>query len=308
MPVRFSPSQDVTLKGDGEPQTESIAFNIGDAGPKTLEVSVQPVSGEENQQNNTISRVVNVENRKPKILYFDGEEQWEYKFIRRAVQDYPDLGIELASIDRVTENKLLTQLDLAPSVGRNDLADGFPGKPEELFQFQAVIIGSAEANYFTATQQQLIRDFVDKRGGGLLFTGGRYALSDGGYQSSPMADLMPTRLPANRGTFHRVQTPVETDAAGGAEHDLPPRRRSRQEPRALENHTPARRLPGYRRPQTGRHHTADIATSGQERNSAPGHRELRPRPHRCNGNLRELALEDVGSITRIARTLHSGSS
>ena len=207
-------SQDVTLKADGEPQSESIAFNVGEAGPKTLDISVHPVAGEQNTQNNAISRVVNVENRKPKILYFDGEEQWEYKFIRRAVQDYPDLGIELASIDRVTENKLLTQLDLAPSLGKHDLADGFPTKAEDLFPFQAVIIGSSEANYFTATQQQLIRDFVDKRGGGLLFTGGRHALSDGGYQSSPMADLMPTKLPASAGTFHRVQTPVELTPQG----------------------------------------------------------------------------------------------
>jgi len=207
-------SQDVTLKADGEPQTESIAFNVGEAGPKTLDISVLPAAGEQNTQNNAISRVVNVENRKPKILYFDGEEQWEYKFIRRAVQDYPDLGIELASIDRVTENKLLTQLDLAPSLGKNDLADGFPAKAEDLFPFQAVIIGSTEANYFTATQQQLIRDFVDKRGGGLLFTGGRHALSDGGYQSSPMNDLMPTKLPASAGTFHRAQTPVELTAQG----------------------------------------------------------------------------------------------
>jgi uncharacterized membrane protein len=207
-------SQDIALKADGVPQTESIAFNVGEAGPKTLDISVEPVSGEENTQNNTISRVVNVENRKPKILYFDGEEQWEYKFIRRAVQDYPDLGIELASIDRVTENKLLTQLDLAPSLKKDDLADGFPSKAEDLFAFQAVIIGSTEANYFTATQQQLIRDFVDKRGGGLLFTGGRHALSDGGYQSSPLVDLMPTKLPVSSGTFHRVQTPVELTAQG----------------------------------------------------------------------------------------------
>ena len=207
-------SQDVTFKADGEPQTESVAFNVGDAGPKTLDIAVLPVSGEENTQNNSISRVVDVENRKPKILYFDGEEQWEFKFIRRAVQDYPDLGIELATIDRVTENKLLTQFDLAPSMGRNDLADGFPAKPEELFPFQAVIIGSTEANYFTATQQQLIKDFVDKRGGGLLFTGGRFALSEGGYQSSPMADLMPTKLPASKGTFHRVKTPVELTPQG----------------------------------------------------------------------------------------------
>jgi uncharacterized membrane protein len=205
-------SQDVTLKADGQSQTESVAFNVGDAGPKTLDISVQPVSGEENPQNNTVSRVVNVENRKPRILYFDGEEQWEFKFIRRAVEDYPDLGIELAAMDRTTENKILR---LFPSsMNEHDLEEGFPTKAEELFPFQALIIGSTEANYFTATQQQLIKDFVDKRGGGVLFTGGRYALAEGGYQNSPMADLIPTKLPASKGTFHRVQTPVELTPQG----------------------------------------------------------------------------------------------
>src|SRR5664279_4029887 len=205
-------SQDVTLKADGESQTESVAFNVGDAGPKTLEISVQAVSGEENKQNNAITRVVNVENKKPRILYFDGEEQWEYKFIRRAVDDYPDLGIELASMDRTTENKILRQFPA--SMGQKDLEEGFPAKPEELFPFQALIIGSTEANYFTATQQQLIKDFVDRRGGGVLFTGGRYAFSEGGYQSSPLADLMPTRLPAGKGNFHRIFTPVELTPQG----------------------------------------------------------------------------------------------
>ena len=205
-------SQEVTLKADGESQTEAVAFNVGDAGPKTLDIAVQPVSGEENAQNNTIARVVDVENRKPRILYFDGEEQWEFKFIRRAVEDYPDLGIELAAMDRTTENKILR---LFPAgMNEHDLEEGFPAKAEELFPFQALIIGSTEANYFTATQQQLIKDFVNKRGGGVLFTGGRFALAEGGYQSSPLADLIPTKLPPAKGTFHRVQTPVELTPQG----------------------------------------------------------------------------------------------
>jgi uncharacterized membrane protein len=205
-------SQDVTLKADGEPQTESVAFNVGDAGPKTLEIGVQPVAGETNNLNNAVTRVVDVESRKPRILYFEGEPRWEYKFIRRAVEDYPDLGIELASMVRTTENKFLRQFPR--SMGEHDLEDGFPAKPEELFPFQAVIIGSVEANYFTATQQQLIRDYVDRRGGGVLFLAGRYTLSDGGYPSSPLADLVPTRLPAGKGTFHRAFTSVELTPQG----------------------------------------------------------------------------------------------
>jgi uncharacterized membrane protein len=205
-------SQEVTLKGDGEPQTEPVAFNVGDAGPKTLEIGVQPVPGEENILNNSIIRVVNVENRKPRILYFEGEVQWELKFIRRAVEDYPDLGIELAAMARTTENGILRLFP--PGMGQHDLENGFPAKAEELFPFQAIIISSSEANYFTATQQQLIRDFVDKRGGGLLFLGGRFAFSEGGYQSSALADLMPTKLPVGKGFFHRVFTPVELTPQG----------------------------------------------------------------------------------------------
>jgi len=192
-------SQDVTLKPDGQIQNEAVVFNCGDAGPKAIEIGVEPIQGEVNTQNNKVTRLVDVASKKPRILYFDGEPRWEYKFIGRALDDYPD--IELARMLRTTPNKLYRQFP--KSMGEHDLEDGFPSKAEDLFQFQGLIIGSAEANYFTATQQQLIKDFVDRRGGGLLFMGGRSSLSDGGYQNSPLADLVPTKLPDQRGTFHQ---------------------------------------------------------------------------------------------------------
>ena len=83
-----------------------------------------------------------------------------------------------------------------------------------MFQFQGLIIGSVEANYFTPAQQQLIHDFVDRRGGGLLFLGGRATLSDGGYPSSPLAELVPTKLPEGKGTFHRDFTGQELTPEG----------------------------------------------------------------------------------------------
>jgi uncharacterized membrane protein len=203
-------AQDITLKGDGQVQSETLVFNGGDAGPKSLDIGVEPVAGEENTANNKVSRQVNIENRKPRIFYFDGEPRWEYKFIRRALDDYE--GIELASMVRTTENKFLRQF---PSgLGEKFLEDGFPSKAEDLFQFQGLIIGSVAANYFTPAQQQLIHDFVDRRGGGVLFLGGRASLSDGGYQNSPLADLVPTRLPDGKGTFHRDFTTAELTPEG----------------------------------------------------------------------------------------------
>lgn len=203
-------SQDVIFKDNGQLQTETLVFNCGAAGPKTLEIAIDAIGGEENFQNNKVTRVVNVEARKPRILYIQGEPAWEFKFIRRAVTDYPDLGIELPTILRPTENKLYRQ------GGRDEkeLIDGFPTKPEELFAYQGLIIGGVEASYFSTSQQQAIRDFVDRRGGGLLFIAGRASLSDGGYQTSPLADLMPVKLPENRGTFHRDFSSVMLTGSG----------------------------------------------------------------------------------------------
>jgi hypothetical protein len=201
-------TQEVTLKGDGETQSETVVFNAGDAGPKSLEIGVEPVGGEANAANNKVARQVNVENRKPKILYFEGEPRWEYKFIRRALDDYHD--IELAAMVRTTQNKLYRQFP--PSMNQKDLEEGFPQKVEDLFQFQGLIIGSVEANYFTPAQQQMIHDFVDRRGAGLLFLGGRASLSDGGYQNSPLAELIPTRLPDGKGVpsrLHRTELTAE---------------------------------------------------------------------------------------------------
>ena len=192
-------SQDVVFKESGQLQTETLVFNCGTAGPKTLEIAVDPVPGEENQLNNKITRMVNVESRKPRILYVQGEPVWEYKFIRRAIEDYPDIGIEMPTMERTTENKILRQ-GIRDS---SELEDGFPVKPEDLFTYQGMIIGGVEASYFTSSQQQAIHDFVDRRGGGLLFIAGRSSLSDGGWQNSQMSDLVPVKLPDNRGTFHR---------------------------------------------------------------------------------------------------------
>jgi len=201
-------SREVKLKGEGAPQSEALLFNAGLAGPKTLEISIEPLPGEENRDNNSIHRLVDVETRRPRILYMEGEPRWEFKFIRRAAED--DRSLQLASLLRTTQNKIYRQGFSDP----HELEEGFPGKPEELFAFEGLIIGSVEATYFTQTQQDLIREFANRRGGGILFLGGRYALSEGGYLHSPLAELLPVRLLENKGTFHRDFSDQKLTAQG----------------------------------------------------------------------------------------------
>jgi uncharacterized membrane protein len=194
-------SRIVTLGSDGNLQTETLMFNIGSAGAKTLQIAAAPLPGEENTANNTLTRVVNVGSEARRILYIEGEPRWEYKFIRQAEED--DRMVQIASMVRTSQNKIYRQ-------GINDpkeLADGFPSRPEDLFAYQGVIIGSVEAGYFTPGQQELIGEFVDRRGGGLLLLGGQFSLADGGWNATNLIDLLPTTLPTQAGTFHREQDP-----------------------------------------------------------------------------------------------------
>jgi uncharacterized membrane protein len=201
-------SREITLGSDGKIQSVTLLFNASDAGAKTLQFSLDVLPGEENRFNNSVTRLVNVVSDKKRILYVEGEPRWEYKFIRRAEDD--DRLVQVTSMLRTTENKIYRQ-------GINDpkeLEDGFPSKEEELFGYQGLIIGSVEAGYFTPAQQDLIREFVDRRGGGLLLLGGRFALSDGGWAGSSLADLLPVVLPSQKSTFHRAPATAELTPAG----------------------------------------------------------------------------------------------
>jgi uncharacterized membrane protein len=200
-------SRTVTLGPDGNLQTETLMFDIGGAGAKTLQIAAVPLAGEENTANNTLTRVVNVGSAPRRILYIEGEPRWEFKFIRQAEED--DRMVQIASMVRTSENKIYRQGISDPK----ELAAGFPARAEDLFVYQGLIIGSVEAGYFTPAQQELIREFVDRRGGGLLLLGGQFSLADGGWNATKLTDLFPTTLPTQPGTFHR-----EADPRNGTTH------------------------------------------------------------------------------------------
>jgi uncharacterized membrane protein len=201
-------SQEVTLKGDGVQQVENIAFQAGLAGSRNLQVSVEPLNGEENVRNNALGRLVHIDGAKPRVLYIDGEPRWEFKFIRRALEE--DRSVKLTTMLRTTQNKIYRQGVEDPK----ELEQGFPASVEELFAYQGLIIGSVEAGYFTTSQQELIRQFADRRGGGVLFLAGRSALSDGGYPKSPLAEMLPVTLGERKGTFLREPAYPELTPAG----------------------------------------------------------------------------------------------
>jgi uncharacterized membrane protein len=200
--------REIKLAPDGQIQTEPLYFPAGAAGAKSLTFAVQPLAGEENALNNAVTRPILVSDAKRRILYVEGEPRWEYKFIRRAEDDDPT--VQITSMVRTSENKIYRQGISDPS----ELADGFPIRPEDLFRYSGIIMGSVTADYFTPLQQELLREFVDRRGGGILFLGGRASLSDGGWAASSLNDLLPTFLPSGKNSFHRDPANVELTEEG----------------------------------------------------------------------------------------------
>jgi uncharacterized membrane protein len=200
-------THDLVLGADGATVSTDLTFDLPDAGPRVLRFAVTPLPGEGNGRNNELSRLVNVEAGPRRILYVEGEPRWEYKFIRRAEDD--DAAVQLVSMLRTSENKIYRQGIKDPL----ELSEGFPTKPEDLFGYDGLIIGSVDAGYFSPAQQTLMREFVDRRGGGLLFLGGRQSLSDGVWSGSQLNDLLPVTLPMVS-TFRREPATVSLTGTG----------------------------------------------------------------------------------------------
>jgi uncharacterized membrane protein len=185
---RILASEEVTLSGDGEPATVRLRFSAETPGPQLFRFRVPPQQGEAIAENNVREALIQVVDRKEKILYFEGEPRFEVKFLRRAVED--DENLQVVVLQRTAENKYLRlHVDHA-----EELMSGFPRTREELFAYRGIVLGSIEAAAFTADQLRMISEFVDRRGGGLLMLGGRRAFAEGGYAGTPVADALPVVL------------------------------------------------------------------------------------------------------------------
>jgi uncharacterized membrane protein len=192
------------LRADTLTTTAWIDVELAEAGPHQLHFSVERDDAGENElRNNERATLVNVENQRYRVLYFEGEPRWEYKFMRRAVG--PDEDLNVATLLRVSPNKFYRQGIDTPE----QLEDGFPTTRAELFGYDALVIGSVEAALLSTGQQQLIRDFVSERGGSLLMLAGPAGLGNGGWGQSEIADVLPARLPpSSTDTFHRKKAGV----------------------------------------------------------------------------------------------------
>ena len=188
-------------------QSVRVPLATADAGSRRLGFRIEARDGERIATNNRRTTTLAVDDRRRRILYYEGEPRFEMKFVRRAVADDEYLGV--TGLIRTADAKFYR-------VGiehRDELRDGFPTTRDELFGYDAVILGSVDISLLDRAQQQLLVDFVSERGGGLLLLGGRHAFTEGGYRDSVLHDLSPVVMPdhAEPGFIRHVR--IEPTAA-----------------------------------------------------------------------------------------------
>lgn len=189
--------ESIELGPDGEPVVTRVGFELGNAGSRRVRFRIPAQPNERVDRNNARDAWVEVRGGREKILYFEGEPRWEVKFMRRAVADDPNL--QLVLLQRTAEGKFL-RLEVSDST---ELEFGFPATREELYRYRALVLGSAEASFFTHDQLQMIADFVSRRGGGVLFLGGHASFAEGGWAGTSVEEVMPVVMgPPQRGEDH----------------------------------------------------------------------------------------------------------
>ncbi len=136
-----------------------------------------------------------------------------------------------------------------------------------------------------------MREFVDRRGGGLLWLGGHSSLADGVWGGSSLVDLLPVVLPTHKNTFHRAPATAELTAAGADSLIC----RLADDPDV--NAQRWKKLPymmDYQEAGTPKPGAAVLAEmrAGSNKTADAHHPELWPRPNRRPGHFRYLAMAD----------------
>ena len=154
------------------------------------------------------------------ILYIAGRPDFSYKFFKRALAEDPEL--QLASLIRIAKREPKFQYKGREGESSNPLFRGFRGeqdienydqpvlianKPkgfeleaefpkndEALFKYAAIIIDKVEADFFTFNQQERLQQFVSRRGGGFITFGGQEMFHKGGYDKTPIGEMLPVYI------------------------------------------------------------------------------------------------------------------
>jgi hypothetical protein len=145
-----------------------------------LDYQVQ-VEGTGNEPAALLNRklTVNVEERRYRILFFEGQPTWEAKFIRRALDQAKMFDVDYFT--QVSREASLEQTPESDSEKREVVSKAGPepvarlhtllASAERLNNYDAVLVGATSNDFLSSAEASRLRDWVENRGGGLVILG-----------------------------------------------------------------------------------------------------------------------------------------
>ena len=156
-------------------------------------VEVPPGARELVPENNIRSVLVQPPARARRVLLVEGAPGFEHSFLKRALAADP--GLELDSVVRkgVNEQGVQTFYIQAARSRSGALESGFPPEIPSLFVYDAIVLANIAASQLSSAQFEAIREFVARRGGGLLVLGAQ-SFQQKGLFGTPVEDALPVGL------------------------------------------------------------------------------------------------------------------
>ena len=158
--------------------------------PLRLKVEVEPIEGESELANNVIPFSVDAVTRKNRLLILDSRPRWETRYLKNLFERDERWNVTCVWGGIGSSNDKLP---------RGKEGDVFPDEKNILFSYDLIVYGELEANELKTKEQEWIREFVGKRGGGLLFLDGpRQMLRKySNTETEPVLSLLPVRWKKN---------------------------------------------------------------------------------------------------------------
>lgn len=177
-----------SIRLQGGLQFEDVEFNMDlyEKGAARVAVAIEPFEDEISVVNNRVERSTNVVNEKVNVLYIEGNNRWEFRYLSAILKRDPRL------------NTTFISSCAGPEFARNspEHIERFPSKREEAFKYDLIILGDVDSAFFSPEELGLLEELVRDRGASLLVLCGPMH-TPSSYSGTPIETLLPVRFDAD---------------------------------------------------------------------------------------------------------------
>lgn len=181
--------------GEAERLWVDVGFDEEEIGEREYRVELEPMEDEWLERNNHRDVRVNVLEDAIRVLFVEAWPRWESRYLDMMLQRDPRMDARTIFYGSSEGGRLRTGPEL------------YPETREDLFGYEVVILGDVDPGQFSRGQLEDLRDFVEERGGTLIWIAGDQHMPQS-FRQTPLWDLAPFREGGERRSDEEDAFPV----------------------------------------------------------------------------------------------------